>query len=92
MPPTPICNPGKDSLAAVLKPALSADLYFVANGKGGHVFAATMAQHEKNVAAWRAAERAQQGLPPLEPEKPAAKAKAPTKAPAKPARRKRHAR
>jgi UPF0755 protein len=92
LPPTPICNPGKDSLAAVLKPALSADLYFVANGKGGHVFAATMAQHEKNVAAWRAAERVSQGLPPIEPEKPAAKAKAASKSAAKPARRKRHAR
>ena len=88
LPPTPICNPGKDSLAAVLKPALSADLYFVANGKGGHVFAATMAQHEKNVAAWRAAERVQQGLPPLEAEKPVAK----SKTAAKPARRRRHAR
>jgi len=92
LPPTPICNPGKDSLAAVLKPALSADLYFVANGKGGHVFAATMAQHEKNVAAWRAAERVQQGLPPLVPEKPAVKAKAASKNAAKALRRKRHAR
>jgi UPF0755 protein len=91
LPPTPICDPGKDSLLAVLKPALSTDLYFVANGKGGHVFAATMAQHEKNVAAWRAAERAKQGLPPLEPEKPAAKGKPASKSAAKPARRRRHA-
>ena len=88
LPPTPICNPGKDSLAAVLKATLSADLYFVANGKGGHVFSATMAQHEKNVAAWRAAERARQGLPPLEVKKPAAKGKAA----AKPARSRRRAR
>ena len=86
LPPGPICNPGKDSLAAVLKPALSADLYFVANGKGGHVFSATMAQHEKNVAAWRAAERVRQGLPPLEAKKPAAKSKAAAK-PARPRRR-----
>ncbi|HEX2758864.1 MAG TPA: endolytic transglycosylase MltG [Rhizomicrobium sp.] len=77
LPPTPICNPGKDSIAAVLNPAASADLYFVANGKGGHVFAATMAQHERNVVAWRAVERARQGLPPVAEPKPAkAKAKA----------------
>jgi len=92
LPPTPICNPGKDSLAAVLKPALSVDLYFVANGKGGHVFAATMAQHEKNVAAWRAQERVRQGLPPLEAEKPAVKSKAAGKSTAKPVRKRRHAR
>jgi len=55
----------------VLNPAASADLYFVANGKGGHVFAATMAQHERNVVAWRAVERARQGLPPLPEVKPA---------------------
>ncbi|HEY3639443.1 MAG TPA: endolytic transglycosylase MltG [Rhizomicrobium sp.] len=53
LPPTPICNPGKDSIAAVLKPAHSADLYFVANGTGGHVFAATKADHDRNVARWR---------------------------------------
>jgi UPF0755 protein len=88
LPPTPICNPGKDSIAAVLNPAASPDLYFVANGKGGHVFASTMAQHERNVVAWRAVERARLGLPPVETAKPA-KAK---KATAKPARRRHRAR
>ena len=58
LPPGPIANPGKDSLAAVMNPLQTADLYFVANGKGGHVFAATMNEHIRNVAAWRNVERA----------------------------------
>jgi UPF0755 protein len=57
LPPAPICNPGKDSLAAVLDPETSKDLYFVATGHGGHVFAATMAEHQKNVIAYRAQEK-----------------------------------
>ena len=57
LPPTPICNPGKDSLAAVLDPETSKDLYFVATGHGGHVFAATLAEHQKNVIAYRAQEK-----------------------------------
>ena len=57
LPPTPICNPGRDSIAAVLNPAVTNDLYFVANGTGGHVFAATEAEQIKNVAAWRKIEQ-----------------------------------
>ncbi len=57
LPPAPICNPGKDSLTAVLNPEASNDLYFVATGQGGHVFAATMAEHDKNVIAYRALEK-----------------------------------
>jgi UPF0755 protein len=57
LPPAPICNPGKDSLAAVLNPEPSNDLYFVATGQGGHVFAATIAEHAKNVIAYRALEK-----------------------------------
>lgn len=53
LPPTPICNPGKDSIAAVLNPESSQDLYFVANGTGGHVFTPSIAEHERNVAHWR---------------------------------------
>ncbi|MBW8708394.1 MAG: endolytic transglycosylase MltG [Alphaproteobacteria bacterium] len=62
LPPSPICNPGKDSITAVLAPETSADLYFVATGHGGHAFAATIAEQERNVAAYRAFERQQQPL------------------------------
>lgn len=51
--PTPICNPGRAAIAAVLDPARTDDLYFVANGTGGHSFAASLAEHEKNVEHWR---------------------------------------
>lgn len=56
LPVTPICNPGKASLEAALNPAKTQDLYFVANGTGGHVFAATYEEHLANVAKWRAME------------------------------------
>lgn len=56
LPVTPIANPGKASLAATLNPAKTNDLYFVANGTGGHVFAATYEEHLANVAKWRAME------------------------------------
>jgi UPF0755 protein len=61
LPPTPICNPGRDSIAAVLNPPESNDLFFVADGTGGHAFARTNAEHERNVANWRRIEREQQG-------------------------------
>ena len=63
LPPQPICNPGKDSIAAVLNPADTEDLYFVADGSGGHVFAATAAEQAKNVAQWRKIEKEQQSAP-----------------------------
>ncbi|MBV9331967.1 MAG: endolytic transglycosylase MltG [Alphaproteobacteria bacterium] len=53
LPASPICNPGKDSIDAVLNPVESDDLYFVANGNGGHLFARSEAQQDRNVAAWR---------------------------------------
>src|SRR5665213_377905 len=58
LPPTPICNPGKDSIAAVLNPESTNDLYFVATGHGGHVFTQNLADHQKNVAKLRQIEHA----------------------------------
>jgi UPF0755 protein len=59
LPPTPICNPGRDSIAAVLNPANSDDLYFVADGTGGHAFSANVDQQNQNVSEWRRIEKVQ---------------------------------
>jgi len=58
LPPGPIANPGKESIAAVLKPASTKATYFVADGTGGHVFAETLAEHQANVRKWFALRRA----------------------------------
>ena len=57
LPPTPIANPGKEAIAAVLNPAETDDLFFVADGAGGHAFASTLEAHNRNVAEWRRIER-----------------------------------
>ncbi len=58
LPPGPIANPGRAAIEAVLKPAKTKDLYFVADGSGGHAFAPSLDEHNKNVVKWRQVERA----------------------------------
>lgn len=57
LPPTPIANPGRAAIEAVLNPPKTEDLFFVADGGGGHAFAKTYDEHLKNVARWRVIER-----------------------------------
>ncbi|HEU4381679.1 MAG TPA: endolytic transglycosylase MltG [Hyphomicrobiaceae bacterium] len=57
LPQTPICNPGRRAIEAVLNPSDTKELYFVADGAGGHVFSETLKDHNTNVSKWRATER-----------------------------------
>ncbi len=81
LPPGPIANPGRASLEAAANPARTRELYFVADGTGGHAFAETYEQHQRNVARLRAMEAGDQKEPaPAEAQPPPAAAAAPAPA------------
>jgi UPF0755 protein len=93
LPPGPIANPGRASLEATANPARTRDLFFVADGTGGHTFTETYDQHQKGVAKLRSLERQQQNdtveaddqQPPTTAATPAPAAPAATATPARPA-------
>jgi UPF0755 protein len=72
LPPGPIANPGRASLEATANPSRTRDLFFVADGTGGHAFAETYEQHQRNVARWRQIERGEQPAAPAPAPSPGA--------------------
>jgi UPF0755 protein len=96
LPPTPICNPGRSAIEASLNPPATTDLYFVADGTGGHTFSDTLKEHNAAVSTWRKVEKdrkkdaegsaaaSQQAIPVINAAPPSAaapSAKAPAGAP-----------
>ena len=90
LPPGPIANPGRASIEAAANPARTKELYFVADGTGGHAFAETYDQHQRNVARLRAIEQGGTPEPPRETSAapPPAAPKAAPQGAQRPARRK----
>ena len=64
LPPGPIASPGREALRAVLHPPASDELFFVADGSGGHTFSRTLEEHNRHVAKWREVERARSAAAP----------------------------
>jgi UPF0755 protein len=64
LPPGPIASPGRDALRAVTRPTDTEFIFFVADGTGGHAFARTLDEHNRNVARWREIERARAAAAP----------------------------
>jgi UPF0755 protein len=77
LPPGPIANPGRAAMEATANPSRTRDIFFVADGTGGHAFAETLEQHNRNVARWRQIERDQSGGAAPAPAAPAPAANTP---------------
>ena len=81
LPPGPIANPGRASLEAAANPARTKELFFVADGTGGHAFAETYDQHQKNVAKLRAIEQQTRTTPSSRPPTKPSRPRPPTRRP-----------